>query len=182
MKKYILQLIILLSIVSCKKNPEACIDASEEYIEVGQTIIFTDCSKNSFSREWLINGEKYSEENISVKMTTAGNYSANLIAFSKNELVSDEVKIDFSVIQPTGKVTFWSKAPHHIPVTVTVSGHGYANIIKHEENVVACEQDSSANFILPVGTHLYTAVPEYGATWTDSVKVIRDQCHTILLE
>ncbi|MDQ3190083.1 MAG: hypothetical protein M3Q58_00660 [Bacteroidota bacterium] len=180
--KIILHLIVFILLVSCKKNPEACINVSEKEVEIGQTITFGDCSKNGFSREWFIQGNKYVEEIVTLKMDKPGNYTANLLVHSKNELVSDTATIEFSVVQPMGKITFWTKAPFYLPITVAVSGHGVQKIISSSEQEVNCDHQESANFFLPEGMHLYTAVPQSGATWVDSVNVLRNQCIRILLE
>lgn len=182
MKALILHIILLIFIVSCKKHPKACIAPTAINVEVGESISFTDCSKNSTSREWFINGNKYSEETVSVQFLTEGNFSAGLTAFSKNKLLSDEARVDFTVFQPIGKVTFLAKSAYQIPITITVNGHGVKKITSHVEDINDCEQDSAANFILPVGMHLYTAVPQSGTTWVDSVIVKKDGCIIELLE
>ncbi|HET6243708.1 MAG: hypothetical protein H0V01_08300 [Bacteroidetes bacterium] len=181
MKIIILPLFIVF-VCSCKKYPQACIETSEYSIDIGQTITFTDCSKNSFSREWLIQGDKYTEESVSIYMNKAGDFSASLTVFSKNELVSDKAKIEYTVIQPSGHVTFWSKKPLSIPVSVTVSNYGVKKITNYTDTVFDCEPVTSANFILPPGIHLYTSVPNYGAVILDSIQVTRDKCLTVLLD
>jgi len=87
-------LIILSGLVfsSCKKAPVACFTASKTSATIGETIIFTNCSKDAESYEWTFGDAGTSTEvNPGHAYSVAGVYTVTLKVISKNGKKSDAV-------------------------------------------------------------------------------------------
>ena len=93
MHKKIILLVSLISIltVSCKKQPNACMEISETAVSTGVPVEFTSCSENALSLSWYFAGPDGSPEISAVSsdikfthsFTTPGVYKVRLFAYSE---------------------------------------------------------------------------------------------------
>ncbi len=75
--------------VSCKKDPNACIEVGETSVSTGVPVSFTSCSENALSYEWYIEGPSgapensmgWSDEGFSNTFTITGTYIITLHAY-----------------------------------------------------------------------------------------------------
>jgi hypothetical protein len=155
--KFLSAAVLSVFLYSCTKKPEACISTPSLSAEVNDSVTFTDCSKNAEKLEWYILGKKYITGEVKAAFPSEGEYNVNLRVWSANEKKSDETSVTVSVIQPKGKVTFWSGESAYDTLTVTVSAHGFQKINKKISLVTQCGVAGCANFELPEGEHSYAA-------------------------
>lgn len=92
--------IFLTVIIACTKKPEACISASESSVKLGQTITFTDCSKNGESYT-LDFGDGTSDDNntLTHAYESTGSFTAQFTSHNKNR--SDKATVEIVVASVT---------------------------------------------------------------------------------
>ncbi|UKN02950.1 hypothetical protein K6119_05405 [Paracrocinitomix mangrovi] len=78
-------------LLSCSKDPQACIDLSTTSASVGEEVTFTSCSKNALSYIWSIEGPtgveendmQWSESSFVHAFAVGGKYKIELKAYKK---------------------------------------------------------------------------------------------------
>jgi hypothetical protein len=89
MKKYLIApaaALFLLHLTACKKYPEACIVSDKNDITLGETITFSDCSKNAEKKMWDFgDGTTAEGDGKSHTYQNAGTYLVTLKVFSKKD-------------------------------------------------------------------------------------------------
>ncbi|MEX1002145.1 MAG: PKD domain-containing protein [Crocinitomicaceae bacterium] len=84
-------LFLAVTVISCNKGPEACIEMDKTSANVGESIEFRSCSKRALSYIWTFQGPEgaavndtaRSEEWFFMEFDTSGSYTVQLQAFKK---------------------------------------------------------------------------------------------------
>jgi len=100
MKKVLAFILIIPSIlmVSCKKQPTACVTADKTTIMVGETVNFTSCATDAESVSWDFgNGNKAEGTSVSQTFNAAGSYLVTMTAKSKKDKKWDKASIVVNV-------------------------------------------------------------------------------------
>lgn len=87
----LLSTIAFLTLSSCEKKPEACIDFGE-YLEAGDNLILESCSKNYEFLTWEFNDNRgYIGDFFERQFELEGNYQVKLTAYSDGAYRNDEL-------------------------------------------------------------------------------------------
>lgn len=93
MKKHLIAsfaLMGMLQLAACKKYPEACIVSDKNEITLGETVTFTDCSKDAEKKMWDFgDGTTTEGDGKSHTYQNAGTYLVTLKVFSKKDKFSN---------------------------------------------------------------------------------------------
>lgn len=91
----------VLGIWGCTKQPTASIAASKTSVSSGESISFTNTSKDGESYKWNFgDGTNSTEASPTKSYASPGNYQVEMTVYSKKEKKSDKATISISVIQP----------------------------------------------------------------------------------
>lgn len=89
---------------SCQKQPTASFTASDDYVEIGEAIEFTNTSSDAESYEWDFgDGFTSSITDASHSYGEPGTYEVTLTAYSKKEKKSDSESMTVSVAAPNDR-------------------------------------------------------------------------------
>ncbi len=103
MKKVLAIILIIPSLVmvSCKKQPTACLSADKTSINVGETVNFSSCATDAESVSWDFgNGSKAEGNSASQTFNTPGSYLVTMTAKSKKDKKWDKASIVVNVKEP----------------------------------------------------------------------------------
>lgn len=103
MKKIFAIILIVpsLMMVSCKKQPTACLSADKTSIQVGETVNFTSCATDAESVSWDFgNGNKAEGTSASFTFNAPGSYLVTMTAKSKNDKKWDKASTVITVKEP----------------------------------------------------------------------------------
>lgn len=104
MKNYLLLSAALLSLASCVRKPEACLQSSTTSAKLGQPVTFTNCSDKAETYD-LDYGDgsplvtEFSQD-LSHGFQKAGNITVKLTAWSKKNKKSDEATVAMNIAKP----------------------------------------------------------------------------------
>ncbi|HAQ71177.1 MAG TPA: hypothetical protein DCR48_09410 [Flavobacteriales bacterium] len=101
MKNVLIALVLSLSVISCVKEPVACVDGPLT-TTVFETNRYSSCSENEESVEWEVqNGSfgasNYTSESFNHSWNVAGNYTIKLTSYSKSDKKSDRESVTVRV-------------------------------------------------------------------------------------
>lgn len=178
--------ILLLSIVfiSCQKEPTAKISASKTTITEGEKITFTSTSDNSDHVKWTFpDGQTSTAKSVDFTFNNSGSKNVLLEAFSKNDKKNDDASLTITVNPALGAVSFWqSGIPAYSATDVTIGSIIKTITLDNPSGVSGCSETGCANFSLAKGTYSYFAAEQGGgATWSGTVTIAGNDCHTIKL-
>ncbi len=103
MKKVLVIILIIPSLlmVSCKKQPEACLSADKTIVNIGETVNFTSCATDAEKVSWDFgNGSKAEGTSASQSFNAAGSYLVTMTAKSKKDKKWDKASIVITVKEP----------------------------------------------------------------------------------
>jgi PKD repeat protein len=103
MKKLLAIIFIVPSLVmvSCKKQPTACLSADKTTINVGETVNFSSCATDAESVSWDFgNGNKAEGSSASQTFNAPGSYLVTMTAKSKKDKKWDKASIVINVKEP----------------------------------------------------------------------------------
>ncbi len=90
-----------LVMVSCKKQPTACITVDKTNISVGETVNFTSCATDAQTVSWDFgNGSKADGNSVSQTYNTPGSYLVTMTAKSKKDKKWDKASVVINVKEP----------------------------------------------------------------------------------
>lgn len=102
MKTVLIIISLGLFLVSCKKEPEACIQLDESVYYVDQIISFSNCSENAQNFYWDFgNGNTSSELSPNCSYINEGIYTVTLKAYSKNEKSYNDISRQIRIYRST---------------------------------------------------------------------------------
>ena len=170
---------------SCQKQPEASFTTDKNEYIAGETIKLMNTSTDAASYKWTFpdgtTGTVANYDYVTNATTPEGTLTFKLEAFSKNGKKDDETTNTVNIKAAMGEVSFWNKLASDYPMVVTINGNS-ANIIKSYASAPSdCKQPGNANFNLKAGTYSYSAIDEFGTTWSGNVTITKDGCLTIEL-
>lgn len=95
MKKSLIKYVVfcgIVSVISCQKQPSACIEAEKIIATVNESISFSSsCSKNTHHCEWAFgDGKTSTEQNPTHAYSVAGTYKVSFMNMSKNDKKMDQ--------------------------------------------------------------------------------------------
>ncbi len=103
MKKIFALIFVIPSLVmvSCRKQPTACISADKTAIMIGETVNFASCATDAESVSWDFgNGNKAEGTTVSQTFNAAGSYLVTMTAKSKKDKKWDKASVVINVKEP----------------------------------------------------------------------------------
>lgn len=103
--------LIIASFISCKKTPEACLNASLRSVQIGESVQFSDCSTNneegfrlSLSDYHIVNGNISTGMPITYSFRAGGTYQVGYKVDGEKE-DSEEIFVTIEVDEVTKSFT-----------------------------------------------------------------------------
>lgn len=182
----LLIVLLLCYCAACTKTPVAEFSASSTDAIPGQTVVFTNKSKDADSYIWTLpDGSTVTSENASFTFNERmdiGNTLIRLTAYSKNKKKSDDAVKNVTFRKPLGSGVFWVSNNAYVGTEVFLNLNSIGSVNAAYTVEPFCGMSGVANtYLIPVGSYAYNAVSS-SKTWNGTLIISENECTKIKLD